>query len=833
MLLVLFSFVCSHRITLDIDCNDHIKDHKTKPDLSETAESNCGAVMNGCDEELSSGVEEKRVNGKEEDTRSTSDRLAACRLSLLEDITSLSADGSTTCVLTTCSNIDRTSTAASGSPVNIDAEDSTPSAEICRACSVQSSSPSSPDISPLELLGSCHSAEDDFRAAAVTSFRSDSCSHPASTAAASLDDQTKQLVANDSISRCDWRRGATTSCRNGALSKDSGTDETKGCSRKDRLSTVNNVMCNDDHPDGLYDKECSTRNKDVIGECSEDKSYLMTSSSLSHCSDVKEQISSVKDMVFTGDRRPDDTVDGSQPQNISDTDTSRPTDASLDVGIKSRTTCVGVGWSPGPTSWSLSDRTKRLQVSSSVNCSPQSDRPYLDLPVIAGLTRHRACGSVLPATLLPRPIIPRSCYRSVRPFLTSSTENSATAGVSLLTSFSQSPAATYDEKTLTASNQTNGETTEQFCVTPSVAKSLNDECTSGKTTHISPTPTDSVEESVISGDVLQLQRLTSQAATTFRQPLTTVAADCKNSQNVCVSSNKSGQPSMNPQESLVIASNSRQKSIDSDIAQVTDTQSCRPVSDSSMIVDCVQSAVRLLRPATLPKPSLSRHAACSVDQSSPSLTYNSREDTAVKSFSASRRTTDDGGGASTANETSSLTKTTSTASCEHSRSSTMNATLDQSLHNTGVQCLHNTRVMADMISNEMSAVMRNECQETNGPSLAGVSGQLFVVKQGRPSTGSVSGSIKLSAEDEGKRHANKSNERKPARSQGRNGEWTAEALTDVDRKSPRLDTEIISLEKGVFGLGFCIEGGRDCPTGRAPVTVKRIFRGRYILMILI
>ena len=56
-------------------------------------------------------------------------------------------------------------------------------------------------------------------------------------------------------------------------------------------------------------------------------------------------------------------------------------------------------------------------------------------------------------------------------------------------------------------------------------------------------------------------------------------------------------------------------------------------------------------------------------------------------------------------------------------------------------------------------------------------------------------------------------------------ECLEEASKDVDGSSHQLNTEMISLEKGVFGLGFCIEGGRDCPTGRAPVTVKRIFRG--------
>jgi len=59
-------------------------------------------------------------------------------------------------------------------------------------------------------------------------------------------------------------------------------------------------------------------------------------------------------------------------------------------------------------------------------------------------------------------------------------------------------------------------------------------------------------------------------------------------------------------------------------------------------------------------------------------------------------------------------------------------------------------------------------------------------------------------------------------------ERTEEVSKDVDGSSDESETEIISLEKGVYGLGFCIEGGRDCPSGRAPVTVKRLFRGELI-----
>ena len=34
----------------------------------------------------------------------------------------------------------------------------------------------------------------------------------------------------------------------------------------------------------------------------------------------------------------------------------------------------------------------------------------------------------------------------------------------------------------------------------------------------------------------------------------------------------------------------------------------------------------------------------------------------------------------------------------------------------------------------------------------------------------------------------------------------------------------VELDKGVVGLGFCIEGGKQSLTGDQPIKVKRIFR---------
>lgn len=45
---------------------------------------------------------------------------------------------------------------------------------------------------------------------------------------------------------------------------------------------------------------------------------------------------------------------------------------------------------------------------------------------------------------------------------------------------------------------------------------------------------------------------------------------------------------------------------------------------------------------------------------------------------------------------------------------------------------------------------------------------------------------------------------------------------DEDGTSMTMD---VIVDKGPLGLGFCIAGGLDAPEGRAPITVKRIFKG--------
>ncbi|XP_013382984.1 uncharacterized protein LOC106153557 [Lingula anatina] len=50
---------------------------------------------------------------------------------------------------------------------------------------------------------------------------------------------------------------------------------------------------------------------------------------------------------------------------------------------------------------------------------------------------------------------------------------------------------------------------------------------------------------------------------------------------------------------------------------------------------------------------------------------------------------------------------------------------------------------------------------------------------------------------------------------------------EVKKEEPGLSDSLIEVEmtKGVTGLGFCLEGGKDSPLGDRPITVKRIFKG--------
>ena len=45
---------------------------------------------------------------------------------------------------------------------------------------------------------------------------------------------------------------------------------------------------------------------------------------------------------------------------------------------------------------------------------------------------------------------------------------------------------------------------------------------------------------------------------------------------------------------------------------------------------------------------------------------------------------------------------------------------------------------------------------------------------------------------------------------------------------PRGPSITVTLKKEGTGLGFSLEGGKDSPYGDRPMTIKKIFTGRFI-----
>lgn len=42
---------------------------------------------------------------------------------------------------------------------------------------------------------------------------------------------------------------------------------------------------------------------------------------------------------------------------------------------------------------------------------------------------------------------------------------------------------------------------------------------------------------------------------------------------------------------------------------------------------------------------------------------------------------------------------------------------------------------------------------------------------------------------------------------------------------------VVEVEKGELGLGFCLQGGKGSVAGDRPLSVKKLFRGRYIILL--
>ena len=788
--------VCIGRDILEINCGGD--ESATQDDTSQqtgfgaTAEFHATVPMNRCgaklssdsreenDEELKEDVSDSRHQNGFQDAADT-DRLAACRMTLLEDVT-LSGDSSTTCPsLSTIHSVHRSPTAAR-SPLVVEVEGSTPT--------------SFPDTTPTD----------------VTTTKSDKIS-----------------------------------------SNDDGFSVTVGSSEW--------------HPDG------------TVGE-------------------VK---------------------DASWRRSVYGTNVPWSTDGSLEMQIKSPTTCSSVGWPQRPTSESLmsydscSGRMKGLRIPSAgrgslvtTTTSSEDGRRRLDLPLIAGITPRRIddspSSSVLPATLLPRPFMPRTCYRSVRPsFSTSSTltgtENKvdgcdciAGAGSRLAPpagSVENSTTVTDVEKVATAScptssarSQPSGNQVRPFYSASSAVMKPDDEVDDWSSTfRVAKTmrvPTNGVEESTTDSDT-EMEKPTYPATTILCQQLGSEIADVKGFQVTHDS------PDLDTSDELsstivsrtgtpLFAGNSlpncRQKpNGNSEEREVKVSRSSEYVfvspnldTPGQSLNDCQQPFCKLSPPPTMPKPTLPRPVPPAARVADPLLppSFNphhsvTQDDVPVISSadSADRgRTTPDGGSDSDTHEheTSTLpsSHTSTPSSAGHNAATATKAALavdSYSSYDDQSTALRKDEVTAHRKTTDKEVADESDGSEELAAETAGTSVSKFDTSNNRgwrngvnrstaKYAGTLSMSNKLSLEERrklrGRRQPNGSCDETAGLARRTSVECAEEASKAVDGSSDQRDAEIISLEKGVFGLGFCIEGGRDCPTGRAPVTVKRIFRGELI-----
>jgi len=446
------------------------KNHQTgfaRADYYKSASTNrCGAklpreINNENDKDMSETV---RQSGVDDDANR--DRLAACRMTLLENFT-LSNDYSTTCP--SSSIIHRPQTAAWTSLSVEVAANSTSTNVPGRTKSHDATNAlSQPNVhsrctdNGQPGSASCGTAGKDFAVKPI--FRSEPKSSLATTSPANShgicvqfqlprveqsvwnsDQRTSHETASGGLYDAVWKdskSGTLTICREENCITDSSVSDVK-----DNLLTVRNpAACNGDyvqHPaDEVYHDNVDIKHGTVEhgagNHCSAVSSLLSRAVSCDTDAEVSASFTMLpQDSVCTDEQHPDGEVqDSGWRQNVCSTNGPWSTDGrSTEVETKSPSASVG---GRGSTSWSLGSfyvdggsRMKGLRIPrTSSSTSSAVVRPCLDLPLIAGgVTARRRIGSdsasVLPATLLPRPFMPRSCYRSVRPAFTSSSSTGA------------------------------------------------------------------------------------------------------------------------------------------------------------------------------------------------------------------------------------------------------------------------------------------------------------------------------------------------------------------------------------------------------------------------
>ena len=949
------------------------KIQSTDPSCSAADKTNDCASVNGCGAELSNGTEEKN-DQEEKETASVdscedhpeyaaeTDRLAGCRMTLLEDMASPSSDDSTACPRFSVVHSNDRPPIASTLALIIDAESSTSTTDpdtaskdvtatemetllskgdnfpaTIIAYSWPDTKSKSTDTFGSKLYGD---ADKDFKDESLIYFEPDVASPLLSSGAVA---ESKSSTVQYSIWNNDRHTSRADDSLSGSAYKDLEVEITTSdmtmpsklsidsyaASRdaEGHLLNVEKSVCNGNqmqHPDETTDSTYGgTTHKDLEVEtaiCSEAKTSISVtpstiSSAVSCGHNVQSQSSTVKDAVCCNDRHSEATTDRMKDRsgcrNISNTNTPWPTDGSLKVETKSASTC---GTPLGSAPWSLSSysgcgsRMKGLRIPSSTTSSAgksngsltmttsQDVRPCLDMPLIAGITARRIGDSstpgVLPATLLPRPFISRSRYRSVRPFCSTTpavraTDNNADSGnlteragnglsppiVSVRESTTATAVVT-SHPTLSFNHKFTIGEVKPVCTASSVVQEPEDQIHNRIMAAKALTPlTNGVVESTTVGATEKVVHPACPPTTNCRQQLMSNEVYVSNNfQGIHVSTNMStsGEPSssINGCESVLENHSITSSHQNSKSTEVTDSEdafaspnlimSGQPV----LIDDSQQPAYKLLRPPTMPKPALPCPAPPAVRVADPlppspsSLRHSVTQDddrTISSADPAGRRRTTPDGGSDSVDQRETTTSTTSSDATSTTATAGSNTTTT-SFHleryslpgNQSTVTLHKEQVIEHpiIIEKEGRPAITSRRRESDRMEEAavekmGLNGTVLgTINNGCNNSVDHSNaaqlemssvSAKLSVEEQRKprdpREASASSDGRLELTRRTTAECIEDAAKYVEASSHQLKTEIISLEKGVFGLGFCIEGGRDCPTGRAPVTVKRIFRG--------
>ena len=514
----------------------------------------------------------------------------------------------------------------------------------------------------------------------------------------------------------------------------------------------------------------------------------------------------LRDMVSGGDRCANGTANSNnsldpQERHVGDVTCTAPAASATSAWSSGR------HWSPGCCSVA---RMGGAHTSSSASSSSSLIvRPCLDLPIIAaaGIAARRIDSSstakALPSTLLPRPFIARACYRSVRPFLGKTATAPATANCS---ENSATPSTGNAPVNTTADlvGKQPPESDVSICRQPSNTTST--ESTPFCCVSVAP------DRSHVDDHRQSVQLETASTSTTQS------TGDCRHfAQNdVLIHTPPNAHSDRSFSNGIIL---------------------CHV--PASTTADNALSVALKLRPPTMPKPSVAPHprstaaGALSADRLLPPPPYMTHVVVSTDPATAdiSTKSTDRDQHTSAVGLIASLSSSIATDA------------LGRQSEDVRTAGAHDDVAMRDKETTEAGMSDRHrdvEC-DTAEEKAANANDSIsyrcsnYTKTFQQTSVAPLTGNKRSPMRNEHGQHDTEEQRefgsvRAEQLERGKVGGAEHVVTSQRDNAETRLhrpqqETEVISLKKGVYGLGFCIEGGRDCPTGRAPVTVKRIFRG--------